>query len=133
MAFDYTAISTIAFNLVSNFGKTVTFEKFSSALEDPAKPWLGPVDPRLTPDATAIVSAVAVEPDSTVQLGISTSDSDLVKRSEQILIVAPGPSFTEDLATFNEVIDGSIRWKITVVEKLRPANDTLLYFVGISR
>lgn len=133
MAFDYTEIQGVAETLITEFGRSVTLEKFNETLQDAGKPYLGSADPRSSPLATVTISAAVVEPDSTVQLGIATKDSELVKRSEQVMIIAPGVSLAEDLATFDEVVDGSTRWKIQVVETLKPGPVILLYFVGVAR
>jgi hypothetical protein len=52
-----------------------------------------------------------------------------VKRAEQILIAVADA----DIEDFDEVVDGSARWRVTGVEKLRPADTTLLFFVGVAR
>lgn len=130
---DYVAIAGIAKTLIDANGRTVTILRFDRTLADTAKPWRGPSDPRATPDATATLVAVFVEPSSAVQLGISSPDSDLIKGSEQIMIVAPGAAFSEDLATFNEVVDGTINYRITTTETLKPGDITLLYFIGVKR
>lgn len=125
---DYTALAATALRLVKDSGRLVQFRKLNSDPVDNAKPWRGAADPTVG-GVTVDAYAVAVPPSSASALGLSTSDSDLVKRSEQILIVAPASA---DLAEFHEVIDGRT-WRITGVETLRPADTTLLYFVGVAQ
>lgn len=133
MAFDYGPLATIASNLVTEFGRPVVLMKFDTTPADPLKPHEGPADPRGSGATTVTINAVFVEPLAADKLGISSSNSDLVQRSEQIMIIGPGTSLTEDLATFDEVIDGGQTWKIVATEKLQPATVVLAYFVGVAR
>lgn len=128
---DYVALAQVALDLVKANGRQVTFRQLTDTPADANKPWRGATDP--TTGATAAVWAVAVPPSSATSLGMSTSDNDLVKRSTQILIVAPGPTLPDDLADFEEVIDGTVTYRITGTETLRPGDTTLLYFVGIAQ
>ncbi len=133
-AFNYAPVQTIAIDLITRFGRSMTFERFDQTEQDASAPWDGPADPRTTPDATLTADAVAAEPESAVKLGLEALDNELLKKIDQILIVSPPLTFTtDDLETFNEVIDNSIRYRIEFVRKLKPGNLTLLYFVGISR
>lgn len=117
--------------LITANGRSVTFVNFSSTLQNSSRPWLGAADPRATPDNTLTVDAVFVEPSSAVRLGLSQEASDLVKNSEQIMIVSPGA--TADLSIYQEVDDDSVRWKIEAVETLKPGAAVLLAFVGVKR
>lgn len=64
------------------------------------------------------------------QAGMSTEVSDLLHRSEQIVIV----STSTDLSDFNTLVDtDTIRWKITGTEHLKPGTVSLLYFIGVAR
>lgn len=131
---DYVEIANIAKTLIDENGREVTIVRFDQSPGDPTKPWRGPADPRATPDATATVKGVFVPPSGAAKLGLSTVDQDLMKRTSEILIVAPGadaPPF--DLATANEIIDDGVNKRITFVETLRPNVVTLLYFVGVER
>jgi len=130
--FDYTSLVADAGALITEFGRAVTFVGFDTTEQDAAQPWLGPADPRTVPDATLAVDAVFVEPDSTRALGLSTEDNDMVKRSEQIMILSPGAA--EDLSSYQEVIDfDTTRWKIVGTQVLRPAETIVLAFVGVKR
>jgi len=133
MALDYIEIANIALTAVQEAGRSVTFRRLSRTVDDPAKPWRGAASPRATVDASVTATAVVVSPGQGVALGLATEDSELVKRSQEIMIVALGATSTDDLTTFDEVLDGTVLWKIQKVDKLKPANTTLLYFVGVSR
>lgn len=131
---DYVEIAEIAKTTIDENGRDVTFIRFDQSESDVNKPWLGPTDPRATPDATATVKGIFVQPVAAAELGLTTIDQDLLKRTSEILIVAPGataPPF--DLATANEIVDEGVNKKIVFVETLRPNTLTLLYFVGVSR
>lgn len=130
---DFTEFVTLARQLISDNGRTVTFEQFAQTAADPAKPWAGPTDPRVSVAATVDVDAVFVPPSSFTELGRSTGDSSLVARAEQIMIVET-PTTGEDLSTMTEVVDtDGTRWKIENVETLKPADVVILYFVAVRR
>lgn len=131
---DYIKLATTALRLVEGAGRDVTFRRLNrTTLDDAAKPWRGTATPRAAVAASVTASAVAIHPSEASLLGIATEDSELIKRSDQILIVALGATSTDDLSTFEEVLDGTTLWKIVRVDTLRPADTTLLYFVGVKR
>lgn len=130
---DYAALSQIANTLVAENGRAVTFIKMDRTPADPAKPWRGAAAPTATPAATLAATAVFVEPSSASRLGISSEESDLVKRSTQIMMVALGSESSEDLRDYDQVLDDGTHWKITTVEQLKPGDTSLLFFVGVAR
>lgn len=130
---DYAALAVTARSLVEANGRQVTLRRLEDAPSDVSKPWRGPTNPASPADATATPSGVAVPPSSLVTLGMTTSDSDLVKRSSSIFIITPVSGETEDYSTFHELVDDGEPFRIVAVEKLRPANVTLLYFIGVAR
>lgn len=125
---DYLKLAALAKTMIDGAGRPVTFVKLNRTPTDPAKPWRGNVDPRGAPAATLTANAVFVEPSSATKLGMSTTTSDLLKKSKAILLVATDT----ELEGYEEVIDGTSRKRILAVEKLKPGSTTLLYFVGIS-
>lgn len=132
MAKDYTTIADRAAELVAEYGRSMTAVKFDKVAVDSNKPWEGAADARSTGVST-VITGISVSISDGLKLGITTQDSDLSKNSDEILIVALGSASAIDLSLYNEIIDQSINWKITVVEKLKPANMVLLYFVGVKR
>lgn len=130
---DYAAIAATACALVEANGRQVTLRRFNTTPSDGAKPWRGNTNPVAAPAASATPYGVAVPPSSATSLGMSTQDNDLVKRSEQIFIITPVNGETEDYSTMNELVDGTEPYRVVGVEKLRPADVTLLYFVGVAR
>jgi hypothetical protein len=134
MAIDYVAIANSTKALIDSIGRTVTLVKHDRTPADAAKPWNGPADPRLTPAASVDVKAVFVEPRATDKLGVSIKDNDLFKGATEIALVGPGSSETNDFGTFDELReDDGQYYRITGIEKLRPAGTTLLYFIGVAR
>lgn len=131
MAIDTAALIVIAQRLINENGRSVTFIQFDSTPGDVTKPWNGPTDPRATPDSTAAFDAVFVSPGAASSLGLSAETTDLIQRSDQIMIVSAGAAI--DLRIYEEVDDDSQRWKITGVETLKPGASTLLSFVGVKR
>ncbi len=108
----------------------VTVIRWKQAPADSSKPWQGPDDPRGTPDATDTVKGCFV-PISGSGLGKETIDEDALKRTGEVCLISPGASF--DLATANELIDGTVHKKITFVQTLKPADTVLMYYVGVER
>lgn len=133
MAKDYTATAATALRLVEKFGKTVSVHQLATTPADGSMPWKGPTDPRTPYASTKSVKAVMVGPDSLVQMGLARADSDLVKSSSQVLIVAPGPSEQTDLTQYHEVTNGDEVMRITAATMLRPADLIILFFIGVAR
>lgn len=129
---DLTPLIATAQRLITENGRAVTLVQFNTTPSNSDKPWLGPADPRSSPDSTLAVDAVFVNPGETFSLGASFKVSDLMKRSEQIMLVSPGAS--ADMSLYNEVIDtdGS-KWKIDQIEVLKPGTSVALVYVGVSR
>lgn len=132
MAFNYAALATVALNLVTKFGRSVTLVKFAETPADVNKPWRGNLTPRETPLASATVSMVFVHPSSAEELGLNIEKFGTVDRQAQIGIMAPGSDATvyED---YDEVVDGTTRWKITEVEVLKPGPLRMIYFFRVER
>ncbi len=130
MAKDYGPVIATAQRLITKFGRSITFVSFDETLADATKPWQGATAPRGGGATTLVEDAVFVGPGAA--LGLSITLEDLIKRSEQMLIVSPGAAVTLDI--YEEIIDDDTsRWKIVGMEKLQPAGDIVLYFVGVKR
>jgi hypothetical protein len=131
---DYEELAQTAKELVDEAGRSVTIIRFNQTPADSGKPWHGPTSPRGTPDATATVIGCFVPLSTGSSLGLDSLDIDLMKRTTEVCLVAPGttsPPF--DLTTANEIVDGGINKKVSFVRRLKPADTTLLYFIGIER
>lgn len=127
---DYVALAATAQRLIQENGRSISLISFNATAADANKPWRGATDPRVSPSASLTLYGCFVEPSSAIRLGMSTETSDLLKRSTQIVMVAS----TADLSSYNEIIDSdTTRWKIEGMEKLKPGETTLLYFIGVKR
>ena len=103
--------------LISRYGRPVTLEK------------LGPSSGgKATVSHALQVDAVFVGPSS---LGFQAQSSDLLRRAEQIALVAPGAEV--DLNGYEQLRDGGVTWAIVGVEVLRPGEQTVLGYVSIER
>ncbi len=134
MAINYTTMAATAKRLIDASGRSVTLNRFNQTPPDTDVPWEGPADPSATPDATAVVIGTFVPMTTGKDLGLETLDADLMKRTAEVCLVGPGtidPPF--DLATANELVDGTVHKKVTFVRTLKPASITLLYFIGVAR
>ncbi len=128
---DFAALTVTAQRLISENGRSITLVSFDDTLQNPSRPWLGPADPRATPASTLVVDAVFVPPSGAAALGLSLQTVDLLKNAEQVAIISPGVDV--GLEPFQEIIDGTTRWKIMMTEVLRPASQTVLAFLGVVR
>lgn len=124
---DYAAFATLATTMINDAGREVTFNRFAQGAADTDKPWQGP-SPSAEPDATDDVAAAFV---GGAGLSIRTVDKELLKKTEKVALVGPGASF--DLATANEVVDGSVKYRVLWVETLKPGDTVVLYMVGVAR
>ena len=48
-------------------------------------------------------------------------------------MIAPGATDTTDYTTYDEILDGTIRWKITRTEMLKPGSTVMIYFFFAER
>ncbi len=130
---DYVRLQATAQRLIQANGRQVTLIKLGRTPDDPAMPWRGTTTARSVPDTTVTRYAVFVPPSGAAELGLSTTNVDEIKRSEQICIVEPGDTAVE-LEKYDEIEDADgKRWKITFSEVLKPADLRLLYFFGVRR
>ena len=124
--FNYEPVIAIAKQLIKDFGRTAQFQKLSSTPVDPSKPWEGPGTPVVT--QTATLDSVFVPASS--GLGKDFVSEDLIKKVSQVALVSPTIT---DLDKFHQVLDGGIIYKIEWVQVLKPANDIVLYVVGVNQ
>lgn len=127
---DYVRLAATATRLVAANGRALSFVRLEETPTDTAKPWRGADTPRAQADSVVLGSGVAVQPSSLSTLGIHVTDEHFLKRADQVLIAVAD----DEIENYDEVIDeNSEVWKITGVEKLRPATTTILYYVGVKR
>ncbi len=123
---DYAELVATVRELIAGTGRSVTFNKLSETLADSAKPW----KPSGAP-ATVTVPATFVPVSSAQDLGIMISDDELAKRVSQVCLVAPHA--TEDLQTFNTLLDAGALWRVEWVRALKPGDTVLLIAMGVKQ
>lgn len=132
--FDYAGLLVDVKALVQEFGRQVTLVRYDRTPANAAEPWEGATEPRNGDLAT--VWAVSVPPSSLNELGIDTTLDDNVSgltRASEILICEPGEDDPDALDTYHEVRDGDDTFAIVYASKLKPADTTMLYFLGVKR
>lgn len=126
---DYVKLAATATRLIKANGRLITLQKLSATPADATKPWNGPAAPTVAVQVTN-VGAVFVPPGGS-GLGRSVVDDELIKRCDQIALVAP---VEEGLETMSRILDTDGQtWKIEWVQVLKPAAKTLLYVIGVKR
>jgi hypothetical protein len=118
----------LAQRLIEKKGRQVTFEKLSGTVADATRPWKGAGTP--TTEKTVKRKAVFLIHEGRRDLGYFGIDEELLKRVEQIVLVAPG---TVDLTDFNSITDGSQRYVVDWQRVLRPGDPTILFVFGVKR
>lgn len=121
--------------LVANAGRTVTLRRLNNTPTNASKPWRGNAAPASPPAEMVQISAVAVPPASLIQLGFRVEmRDDVVQRGSQVLIAAPPTTGNADLTEFDEMVDTDNKiYKVKVLDTLRPAETTLLYFLEVTQ
>lgn len=118
----------LAQKLIARHGREVVFSRLGKGPADSDKPWQGAA----TPTEIAPVNAVAVFLPDGAGFSSVTTDDELFKSSEQVLLVAP-PISGEDLSTYDVVTDQGVAWKINVSRMLQPGALAVLLAMGVSR
>lgn len=118
----------LALKLITKNGRAVSFLRFSATPLDAAKPWNGPGTPTVAQTVNTV--AVSLPHTSFVDLGFFATDDELLKRTEQLLLV---PGGADDLLPFHALLDAGVRWGIEWVRILNPAGTVALYAFGVKR
>lgn len=127
---DHTDFLAMAREMIKEDGRLVSCVKLSKGPADANKPWKGAG----VPTETGAVSAYAVflPHAGELDLGRIISDADLLKKVEQIALIAP-PSGGQNLDDYTLIIDGGERWRIEVMRTLKPGPIALLHVAGLCR
>lgn len=114
-------------------GRQITLSSIDSGSADTNNPWQATTNPRdpLNTDSTAIY-AINVPMSSASSLGIRAEAVELYKDTQSVFIAEPGEDTPEDFDQYQLVTDGSREFKITFIEQLKPADLTLLYYIGVT-
>jgi len=129
---DYAVLADTANRLITANGRSVTLSILDKTPADAAKPWRGPADPRSS-ETTKAVTAAFVPPSGLASLGFAARDDELVKRADEVALASLGSGDTTDLTLYNELVEGSDRWRISQVMRLKPGAATVLYAMVLNR
>ena len=134
MAIDYAKLAAKAQALVTQSGRTLTLVKPATAPDDPTQPWNGPTDPAVG-EVTLDVPGIQLLPNAVrifglAALGDANEFRGLVTYSELVYIVFQGE---EDLEDYTIVRDGGVDFQIEATQALKPADTTLLGYIGVRR
>lgn len=131
---DYVKLAAKAQALVTQSGRTITLVKPATTPADPAQPWNGPTDPAVG-EITLDVPGVQLLPNAVRIFGLSAlGDANefrgLVTYSELVYVIFQGE---ENLEDYTLVRDGGVDFQIEATQALKPADVTLLGFIGVRR
>ena len=125
---DYSDFVATAKEMIGEFGREISAVTVTRGQPvDPDKPWLGNSE-----DKDVSVKTNAVFVGATGGYGQIVANDNLFQTSQQIALVAP-PETGEDLRKINQILDGGETWTVSVVKAVQPANDIILYYVGVSQ
>lgn len=131
MAVNYAKLALTAKRLISENGRTVQLVRPSETPADVNAPWNGSLNIETTYD----VPAVQLLPNAVRVFGLSALGEagmlqGLVSVAELVYVV-----FQEelDLKQFTFVRDGGVDFTIEAIQMLKPANTTILGFIGVRR
>lgn len=125
---DHTEFVELAQELIAEEGRAITLQTLGATPADATKPWRGPAAPTVTTDEDVI--GVFLPISSMDDLGFIAKDDDLLKRADQVLLVAPT---MVDLRNMDRVLDKSVVWKVEWVKVLEPGDQVILYAFGVCR
>jgi len=127
---DYVKLAATAERLVRESGRTITLVNPTGTLIDEDKPWLGRQEGeellsvpgvQLMPAAVRIFGLAA--------LGEASEFRGLITYSELVYVIFAGEA---DLRSYPIVRDG-VDYQVEATQSLKPANTTLLGFLGVRR
>lgn len=137
MTFDYERQRKISERLIKSRGREITLVRPSEEKANSDRPWKGPKVPP-DPDGNAFrltVPGIQLLPNQVRIFGLSALGESgkldgLIQISELIFIVFQGEN---DLRQFTFVEDGGVNFHIQTTQSLKPADVTLLGFIGVRR
>lgn len=123
---DHRKYLALAKRLIDKHGRDVVFETISKTPADPSKPWNGTgTQPTLDGPFKAVFL-----PYKATDFGSEFISNDLVKDGEEYAMVA---GQDVNLENAHVLIDDGVPYKIRWVQRLKPADLTLLYAFGVER
>jgi hypothetical protein len=125
---DYVRAAALVTRLINKNGRTVDILKLDDTPLDSNKPWKGKGTPTVAVSTT--VKGVFVPAFNSENLGLDFINDELLKTASEVLLVGPNDV---DFTTYHMVLDNFIQWNIEFIQTLRPADDILLYAIGVKR
>lgn len=123
---DYVKLAGTAQRLIDKTGRLVQVQRLDKTPADGDKPWKGAGTPTVAQEKELKATFVP----ASGGLGRDLVDEELLKRVEQVALVAPTDVNLED---FNLFVDGGSKWRVEWVQVLKPADLVLLYIFGVKR
>ena len=131
---DYVKLAETANRLVKESGRTIQLIKSPTQLADDNEPWNGPSnvtqgEVSVTVPAVQLLPA-AVRIFGLAALGEASEFRGLITYSELVYVIFQGE---QPLQEFTTVLDNGVRYQIQATQALKPADTTLLGFIGVRR
>lgn len=123
---DHQRFLDIAVRLIAQHGREIVLQELSLVPKDPLKPWLGTSEQPI--NHTGIMGVMV--PYSGNEFGSNWNNNGVFKEVAEVILVAGQPVSLDDCKLIQ---DEGATYKIAWVQKLRPANLTVLYAFGIER
>lgn len=123
---DHAKFVALAQRLIAKHGRSVTF-KTLDAVTDASKPWRGSTGGTSTDLLTTLAVFV---PHKGLDFGNDFIEDELMKSAVEICLV---PGELADLTQAHLVHDGGQDYKVCWIRRLKPADLTLLYAIGVER
>ena len=129
---DYTKLLATVKRLLQKNGKQITLSMLDDADRTTGKPWLAVTDPRDTDvvDSTQVY-AINLPLSAGASLGIKADSVELSKNIESFYIAEPGADTPDNFDQYQLLTDAGQEFKIAFIQKLKPADTTLLYYIGV--
>lgn len=125
---NYDEFVELANELLTEAGRVVVMQKLAAKGTDSTKPW-NTSSINVIDEVTDIPAAFF--PASGSDLGLKVITEEMLKRCEQVALVAP---IQEGLELMTRMIDSDNSvWKLEWVQVLKPAEQTILYVIGVKR
>lgn len=124
---DHSKFTAMALRLIAKNGRLVDPQKVSLVPVDPVSPWKGTTQ---SPVSIAGPVMAAMLPFRGFEFGSYFEQTNLFKECEQIALIAGGQGEFEDAQL---VLDEGRTYAVQWVQRLRPAQETILYAIGINR
>lgn len=129
---DYNSLVTTVNSLIAEHGTTVKLYKSARVNADPLKPWK--INEAGTDPVPTVVTSGINLGKSASELGFKHLSNEQIKSIKRVFFVAPGTGpYAEDFEDFNFIEIDSVKYTMSLIDKLKPANKTLLYYIGIDR